>query len=107
MLFRSCVIALAMYFVYKAKKPNRTPRREGWFDRFFKDSGSSYYDEIPSFESRRPYVVYGGGLREVLRRKQQPDGRLLCTLRPESKGGARPQIAVKKDQIIWSSKKEG
>lgn len=52
---------------------------------------------------RRPYVVYQGELREVLHRKGVgPD--VCCTLRPQSKGGARLKVTVPKDRLLWIDK---
>lgn len=52
---------------------------------------------------RRPYVVYQGELREVLHRKGVGED-VCCTLRPQSKGGARLKVTVPKDRLLWIDK---
>jgi hypothetical protein len=51
----------------------------------------------------RPFVVYKGEPREVLKRNSLGDA-VQCVLRPDTAGGCRPCVVVPRDQILWLPK---
>lgn len=53
---------------------------------------------------RRPYINFGGVLREVLHRESLGGDKVLCTLRPLQRGGVRLKREVPKADIIWAEK---
>lgn len=56
-----------------------------------------------SGEKMRPFVVYKGEPREVLKRNSLGDA-VQCVLRPDTAGGCRPCVVVPRDQILWLPK---
>ena len=51
----------------------------------------------------RPFVIYKGEPREVLKRNSLGDT-VQCVLRPDTTGGCRPCVVVPRDQILWLPK---
>jgi hypothetical protein len=88
-------LAMILYTVYRIKAPssgrNNSPPQGGG---------------ILPMGRRRPFVEFGGELREVLHRRNCGD-RVECTLRPQSPGASRLRIAVPKDSIIWKEELDG
>lgn len=53
--------------------------------------------------SMRPFVLYKGAPREVLKRSSLGDT-VQCVLRPDTAGGCRPCVVVPRDQVLWLPK---
>ena len=51
----------------------------------------------------RPFVIYKGEPREVLKRNSLGDT-VQCVLRPDTAGGCRPCVVVPRDQVLWLPK---
>lgn len=51
----------------------------------------------------RPFVIYKGEPREVLKRNSLGDT-VQCVLRPDTAGACRPCVVVPRDQILWLPK---
>ena len=51
----------------------------------------------------RPFVIYKGEPREVLKRNSLGDA-VQCVLRPDTTGGCRLCVVVPRDQILWLPK---
>lgn len=51
----------------------------------------------------RPFVIYKGEPREVLKRNSLGDT-VQCVLRPDTAGACRPCVVVPRDQVLWLPK---
>lgn len=70
-----------------------------------KKQGTNVIPSQISIGPMRPYVKLNGTYREVLHRRRSKSGEMLiCTLRPEYKGGNRTKVAIAMNDVQWLPK---